>query len=61
MNGLAHGRGDQRNMTLLTIITLGSTLLLGLIFFLFFCWGVKDGQFSNAEEAKYEMFREPEN
>ena len=46
-------------MTLLTIITLASTLVLGLIFFLFFCWGVKDGQFSNIEEAKYEMFREP--
>lgn len=47
-------------MTLLTIITLTSTLMLGLTFFLLFCWGVKDGQFSNAEEAKYEMFRNPD-
>ena len=47
-------------MTLLTIITLGCTLLLGVLFFALFCWGVKDGQFSDVEEAKYQLFREEE-
>lgn len=47
-------------MMSLTLITLFMTLLLGLIFFGFFCWAVKDGQFEDTEEAKYEMFREPD-
>ncbi len=47
-------------MILVTIITLTSTLLLGALFFVLFCWGVKDGQFSDAEEAKYQLFREEE-
>jgi len=47
-------------MIFLTLITLGCTLLLGVLFFVLFCWGVKDGQFSDAEEAKYQLFREEE-
>ncbi|MBD3419645.1 MAG: cbb3-type cytochrome oxidase assembly protein CcoS [Chitinivibrionales bacterium] len=38
---------------------MASTLALGLFFFIFFCWAVKDGQFEDTEEAKYELFREP--
>jgi cbb3-type cytochrome oxidase maturation protein len=45
-------------MILVTIITLVCTLLLGALFFVLFCWGVKDGQFSDVEEAKYQLFRE---
>jgi len=45
-------------MILLTIVTLICTLLLGALFFVLFCWGVKDGQFNDAEEAKYEIFRD---
>jgi cbb3-type cytochrome oxidase maturation protein len=47
-------------MILLTIIILVSTLILGALFFVLFCWGVKDGQFSDVEEAKYQLFREEE-
>jgi cbb3-type cytochrome oxidase maturation protein len=47
-------------MILVTIITLTCTLVLGALFFVLFCWGVKDGQFSDAEEAKYQLFREDE-
>ncbi len=45
-------------MILVTIITLIRTLLLGALFFVLFCWGIRDGQFSDAEEAKYQLFRE---
>ena len=45
-------------MILVTIITLTCTLVLGALFFVLFCWGVKDGQFSDSEEAKYQLFRE---
>ena len=47
-------------MTLLTIITLCMTILLGLIFFAMFIWAVKDGQLNDVEEAKYEIFRDDE-
>ncbi|OFZ46475.1 MAG: cytochrome oxidase maturation protein, cbb3-type [Bdellovibrionales bacterium RIFOXYB1_FULL_37_110] len=47
-------------MILTIIITLFLTLLLGFFFFLLFCWAVKDGQYTDTEEAKYLMFREPE-
>ncbi len=46
-------------MTTLSLITLGLTLTLGLVFLAFFLWAVKDGQFNDPEEAKYEMFRNP--
>lgn len=45
-------------MNVLSIILLFTTLLLGMIFFLIFCWAVKIGQFDDPEEAKYEIFRE---
>lgn len=47
-------------MTSLTIIMILISLALGVIFFILFLWGVKDGQFDDLEEAKYQMFREPE-
>jgi|GEM_PF-4431826 len=47
-------------MLALTIILLISTTVLGVIFFVLFCWAVKDGQFSDPEEAKYVIFREDE-
>ena len=47
-------------MTLIIIIIVFMTLLLGFFFFLLFCWAVKDGQYTDTEEAKYMMFREPE-
>lgn len=45
-------------MLILTIILLITTTLLGGIFFVMFRWAVKDGQFEDAEEAKYVIFRE---
>ncbi len=45
-------------MWVLTIILLITTTLLGGIFFAMFHWAVKDGQFEDAEEAKYVIFRE---
>lgn len=45
-------------MTALTIITLGMTLILGALFLGLFCWAVKDGQFDDVEEAKYQIFRD---
>lgn len=47
-------------MTLMSVMILVLTTLLGLIFFGLFCWAVKDGQWSDVEEAKYQMFREDE-
>ena len=47
-------------MTLMSIVILVLTTLLGLIFFGLFCWAVKDGQLVDVEEAKYQMFREHE-
>ncbi len=47
-------------MLVLTIILLISTTVLGIIFFGLFCWAVKDGQFTDSEEAKYVIFREDE-
>jgi len=47
-------------MTWIIVITLFMTLLLGFFFFLLFCWAVKDGQYTDTEEAKYLMFREQE-
>ena len=47
-------------MTLMSVIILVLTTLLGLAFFGLFCWAVKDGQLVDVEEAKYEMFREDE-
>lgn len=47
-------------MLWMTIILLISTTLLGAIFFVLFRWAVKDGQFEDAEEAKYVIFREDE-
>jgi len=47
-------------MTLMSIIILVLTTLLGLIFFGLFCWAVKDGQLVDVEEAKFQMFREHE-
>ena len=41
------------------IVSLFASLLLGLVFFGLFCWAVRSGQFDDAEEAKYEIFREP--
>ncbi|HAZ14492.1 MAG TPA: cbb3-type cytochrome oxidase assembly protein CcoS [Bdellovibrionales bacterium] len=43
----------------LIIIPIALALLLGLLFLLLFCWAVKDGQFTDVEEAKYILFREP--
>lgn len=43
-----------------TIILLVLTTLLGGIFFAMFRWAVRDGQFDDAEEAKYVIFREDE-
>jgi cbb3-type cytochrome oxidase maturation protein len=45
-------------MLLLTIILLITTTVMGGIFFAMFRWAVKDGQFEDAEEAKYVIFRE---
>ncbi|OFZ16289.1 MAG: cytochrome oxidase maturation protein, cbb3-type [Bdellovibrionales bacterium GWA2_49_15] len=46
-------------MNTLIIIPIALALLLGLLFLLLFCWAVKDGQFTDVEEAKYILFREP--
>lgn len=48
-------------MTVLSMVSFGMTLVLGLIFLGLFAWGVRDGQFDDLEEAKYEMFRESGN
>lgn len=45
---------------IVAIITLGLTVLMGLIFLGLFLWAVGDGQMADLEEAKYEMFREEE-
>lgn len=42
------------------IVTLCTTVLLGLLFLGLFVWAVKDGQMADLEEAKYEIFREDE-
>ena len=47
-------------MLALTIIILVMTSLVGLLFFALFHWAVKNGQFDDVEEAKYQMFREDE-
>ena len=47
-------------MNLIIGITLIMTLLLGVFFLILFYWSVKDGQYTDVEEAKYQMFREPE-
>lgn len=45
-------------MTVLSMVSFGLTLCLGLIFLGLFAWGTRDGQFDDLEEAKYEMFRD---
>jgi cbb3-type cytochrome oxidase maturation protein len=42
----------------LHVILLLSTLALSLVFLLIFVWAVRDGQFNDMEEPKYEMFRD---
>ena len=37
---------------------LGYALLMGLGAYLVFLWAVKDGQFENCEDIKYQLFRE---
>ncbi len=41
-------------MVFTTMILFLSSLILGTIFFGIFWWAVKDGQFDDVEEAKYE-------
>jgi cbb3-type cytochrome oxidase maturation protein len=36
------------------------SLLILLSFVGFFVWGLKSGQFKNVEEAKYNMFKQPD-
>ncbi|MCP4641169.1 MAG: cbb3-type cytochrome oxidase assembly protein [bacterium] len=45
---------------LLAIVILFMTVLMGLLFLGIFVWAVKDGQMTDVEEAKYEIFREDE-
>ena len=41
-----------------TLLIAGGTM--GMIALIFFLWGVKNGAFENAEDAKYIVFRDEE-
>ncbi len=41
-----------------TLLIAGGTM--GMIALIFFLWGVKNGAFENAEDAKYVVFRDEE-
>lgn len=57
-NKRASGKEAAAMESMWTLLVAGGTM--GMIALFFFLWGVKNGAFENAEDAKYIVFRDEE-